>query len=184
MPYSKEQSFCPKYVFTPAKDPNNIPKSRRCGRGHLNVWPDPKMLFQYVPLQHSQTNWSKQTTGEKKKIVFFNYSIQANDRQKNYQEIISDTRVTEDFWALSAFRPKTKKTLNLKDLLVRAHLKPPGWQPPLLPVQRVTEGKATKMAHYHATLSQTKCVFLIPCRKCGIQYVGETNNSLGTCLIH
>lgn len=120
------------------------------------MW-DPKMLFQTCLCNIHRL---KQTCHRRKKThtqnpltVFSNSNTQTHDRQKNSQEIISDTRVTEDFWFSSAFQPKKKKTLNLKDLLFRAHLKPPGWQPLLLPVQRVTKGKATKIAHYHATLS-------------------------------
>lgn len=135
------------------------------------------------------TNWSKHAAGERKhtqKIPSQSFPIPAH-------KLMTDRRISKKWFltpewqrisGLHQHSDKKKNNLNLIDLLFGAHLKPPGWQAPLLPVQRVTEGKATKIGHYHATLSQTKCVFLIPYRKCGLQYVGETNNSLGTCLIH
>lgn len=102
----------PKNKASAQKVPNNIPKSRRWRSGHLNLLPGPEMLFQTCLCNIHEL---KQTCHRRKKThtknpltVFSNCSTQANDRQRNFQEKNSDTRVMDDFQSLSAFRQKKK----------------------------------------------------------------------------
>lgn len=80
---------------------------------------------------------------------------------------------------ISAF----KKNPNLQDLLVRARL------PSLKLRQKTPTGPKTVTNHRngvkflfqrHLTLSSINCVYLIQCKQCKLQYVGETGNSLRT----
>lgn len=78
-----------------------------------------------------------------------------------------------------------RKNPNLKDLLVRAKLRKMTmhWGPQALPkVARSTVGGRTYLLQRGTNVSTGNCVYLIWCGRCQMQYVGETKNSLGTCL--
>lgn len=99
--------------------------------------------------------------------------------KRNFQTIMEQTQPSNMLKIISAY----KKNPNLQDLLVRAKL-PKIRSIPTQPTgPRVVSNK-----HNHTrfllpkglTLSSVNCVYLIYCRTCNQQYVGETRNSLRT----
>lgn len=80
-----------------------------------------------------------------------------------------------------------RRCRNLKDYLVRAELKKPTNgvknKIPLGIVKNRSERTAFRIPS-GITLKVQNCIYLIQCRKCGMQYVGETRNSLRTRLSH
>lgn len=104
--------------------------------------------------------------------------------KNNYQIIIKDKGILENCQIISAYR----KNKNLRDILVRAKLEP---------VQQAVN--ASKLENFCVvkyvnnkkdktifkikqkfTPNSQNCVYLIYCSKCGIQYIGETRNSIKT----
>lgn len=53
--------------------------------------------------------------------------------------------------------------------------------------QRTTKSRYSGITYplpYNIPLTQTNCIYLIQCKKCPLQYVGETRNALMTHLSH
>ena len=104
-------------------------------------------------------------------------------------------RLRRAFWypPLIAFR----RLKNLRDFLVRAVFTPTPFKPPgnypcgasrckTCPILRVTDefsshttGQSFKVK-FHASCKSSNVVYLITCRRCGLQYVGETSQLLHT----
>lgn len=100
----------------------------------------------------------------------------------NFDERIGESGILPDSKVISAYR----RNRNLKDLLVRAKL--PSLvrdKPQLLDVQfchlkfikNRKEKTIFKISQEFNTRS-TNCIYVLFCTKCGIQYVGETQNTL------
>lgn len=107
--------------------------------------------------------------------------------KNNFQEIIASQDIIPNSKVISAYR----RQKNLCDWLVRAKLKP-------LQQQKKTllEGQFSRRTYIqnqktktffkisqHFSPRSSNCVYVIFCSKCGIQYVGETSNSLSTRMV-
>lgn len=102
----------------------------------------------------------------------------------NYQECIADQGILPDCKVISAYR----RQKNLKDMLVRAKLRPLRQQQ-----KRLLENYFINKTYIQNNRTKTvfkitqkfsprsaNCVYVMICAKCGIQYVGETSNPLFT----
>lgn len=114
--------------------------------------------------------------------IYSSYSVAAHRKLKqNFQDLLPEHILKESHRVISAF----KKNPNLKDLLCRAKL------PPMRPKNRIDHNPGPPVAT-NATrgtrfltqpglnLNSKNCIYLISCRTCKKQYVGETQNSLRT----
>lgn len=111
---------------------------------------------------------------------YSSYAMQANwVLRANFGSLFGDTFLGGNCRVISSYR----KNPNLRDLLVRARLPNPlqGIPPPRrsLVVTNFSAGKSFFAARDGTRLT-TNCVYLLECRKCHKQYVGETGNSLRT----
>lgn len=102
--------------------------------------------------------------------------------KSNFQRFTQDTHMLQDYKVIAAFR----RNKNLGDLLVKAKISP------LSEPKRRDQGQffqhhkwVRSYSNGNVFLSLCKgtpksknCVYLITCRNCGIQYVGETGNTL------
>lgn len=108
-----------------------------------------------------------------------------NNFKKNYQTIIENHGLLNNFQIISAYR----RNKNLREYLVRAKLQNPQ-QPKNTNILsknfvklKYVQNKVNKMIF---RLQQTfspqsmNCVYMIFCDKCGKQYIGETGNSIST----
>jgi len=102
--------------------------------------------------------------------------------KNNFQNLTQSTQMLTDHTVIAAFR----RNKNLRDYLIRAKLTPL--------IQPKPKGQGQFFQHLKwlrsfsnkkLFLSQCKgnprvsnCVYLITCKQCGIQYVGETGNTL------
>ncbi|XP_045897466.1 uncharacterized protein LOC123964654 [Micropterus dolomieu] len=100
----------------------------------------------------------------------------------NFQNLISTTQLLQDHRLIAAFR----KNKNLQDTLVKAKLAT------LVNSRPIGHGEFFKhqpwvcnphnhnvfVTHRHGNVHSKNCVYLIRCRRCKIQYVGETGNTL------
>lgn len=95
----------------------------------------------------------------------------------NLEETLSQATWAKHLRVKSAY----KKNRNLKDILVRAKLHPPGErkEPPFNEVAKNQKTGTTTNLPKHIPLAQTNCVYIIQCKWCPQLYVGETQNSLG-----
>ena len=105
----------------------------------------------------------------------------------NFQEIIASQDIIPNCKVISAYR----RQKNLGDWLVRAKLKPLQRQKKTLledQFSRKTYIQNLKTTTFfkisqHFSPRSSNCVYVIFCSKCGIQYVGETSNSLSTRMV-
>lgn len=104
--------------------------------------------------------------------------------KSNYERVLGQERPFSDSVVISAFR----RNKNLRDLLVHAKLSPLTREKPqkletqfsrLKYVRNVRQKTVFKIAQGFSTRT-CNCVYLIFCSICGIQYVGETGNTLST----
>lgn len=112
--------------------------------------------------------------------VYSSHSVRAHGILKNnFQTLMQNTKFQEHFKILSAH----KKNPNLQDLLIKARL------PPITPgpvrtnrLQIITNHQTGTrfLTQRGVTLSTLNCIYLLYCKKCHKQYVGETKNSLRT----
>lgn len=96
----------------------------------------------------------------------------------NFVAIPSNTHLGRSLRVVSAFH----RNPNLKDLLVRAKLSKPRTTAPPHSRTLTVRNRTTKEVFRRQRIpkSQSNCVYLLSCRKCGLQYVGETGNTLST----
>lgn len=104
--------------------------------------------------------------------------------KNNFQKFAQDTQLLQDHKVIAAFR----RNKNLHDLLIKAKV------PPLSEPRRRDQGQFFQHRKWlrsrfngnvflslcKGTPRSKNCVYLISCKKCGIQYVGETGNTLLT----
>ncbi|GAA6106737.1 uncharacterized protein LOC105009030 isoform X1 [Tachysurus ichikawai] len=98
--------------------------------------------------------------------------------KNNFHTTFKDDQSSLGIRVLTAFT----KNPNLKDLLVRSKLLPPNRKdkrtlPDHLVARNPTTRDAFKLPR-NIPLNTPNCVYLIRCKKCGKQYIGETRNSV------
>ena len=144
-------------------------------------------------LKHCLRSFGKSLTTSKKNlkekeiiplVVYFSSITKALNLKfkENFVSIIENNKTLENFRVISAF----KRNKNLQDLLVHATLPPIPYQytkPHPTFFRRLTSvrNKTTKsIIPITQTIdpTTTNCVYLMECKKCGLQYVGETKNSI------
>lgn len=116
--------------------------------------------------------------------TYSKYTVGAHHLLKrNFEQRFKNTTFGQTFKVISAFR----RGRNLKDYLVRAELKSSvdglKGKRPLSVVKNRWERTAFRIPS-GITWKVHNCIYLIQCGRCGIQYVGETRNSLRTRLSH
>jgi len=102
--------------------------------------------------------------------------------KSNFLNIIGPTDILQDHSIIAAFR----KNKNLQSHLVKAKI-----QPMLTPASRFhrdffqqqvllrsTYNNNVYKTQYQYSLQSKNCVYLITCKHCGLQYVGETGNTI------
>lgn len=117
--------------------------------------------------------------------TFSKISVRLNRITKsNFQRFTSNTHILKKSKVISAFR----RNKNLQDLLVHSklpalHNTPKSAVCPEFKAQKWVSNRRTKQIFHISPNIQphtTNCVYLIFCSRCGIQYVGETKNSILT----
>ena len=112
--------------------------------------------------------------------TFSSQSLLANRAiKRNFENRGGD--LLQDFKIISAYR----KNKNLKDYLVHSKLKPynqvarakPNYFSPQQTVKNRTNKNIITLRQ-NITYNTRNCVYLITCQVCGLQYVGETSNSI------
>ena len=112
--------------------------------------------------------------------TFSSQSLLANRAiKRNFENRGGD--LLQDFKIISAYRKNT----NLKDYLVHSKLKPynqvarakPNYFSPQQTVKNRTNKNIISLRQ-NITYNTRNCVYLITCQVCGLQYVGETSNSI------
>ena len=112
--------------------------------------------------------------------TFSSQSLLANRAiKRNFENRGGD--LLQDFKIISAYR----KNKNLKDYLVHSKLKPynqvarakPNYFSPQQTVKNRTNKNIISLRQ-NITYNTRNCVYLITCQVCGLQYVGETSNSI------
>lgn len=99
--------------------------------------------------------------------------------KENFRDIMGGANLLPSYRLISAF----KKNPNLQDLLVRARLPPlrTKIKLPKSPQAITNHGNRVKFfVQKGLNLSSLNCVYLIFCKQCQAQYVGETRNPLRT----
>lgn len=99
--------------------------------------------------------------------------------RSNFETTLANTALGRTFRIIPAYR----KNANLKQLLVRAKLRPP--MQPRNGVQHFTTVRNPRTGHgfpipHHLPRTQANCVYVVKCRRCGKPYVGEAGNALNT----
>ncbi len=87
------------------------------------------------------------------------------------------------FTVISAYM----RSPNLKELLVRAQLKAPMAHMGLPMVQKIARNRTlgtTYALTQNISWNQANCIYLIQCKRCPVQYVGETRNTLRARFAH
>ena len=110
--------------------------------------------------------------------------IMNNKLKNNFKTIIQDQGLLDKFQVISAYR----RNKSLKDILVRATLTPLHQKENKILLQvfcklefvRNMQTKTNFIIKQHFTPQTSNCVYLIFCKKCRKQYVGETKNSIAT----
>lgn len=104
--------------------------------------------------------------------------------KRRFNQYTTGTEILQNHNIIPAFR----RNKNIRDLLVRAKIKP------LTNLTSRRQGDHFKHLYWftsHTTkevfqnltvgkLSSKNCVYLVTCKQCGLQYVGETGNSIST----
>ena len=112
--------------------------------------------------------------------TYSSQSLRANRSIKRNFENRGD-ELLQDFNIISAYR----KNKNLKDYVVHSKLKP--WnqvgrvKPNYFSPKQVVKNKTNKnifCIRQNITHKTKNCIYLITCQICGLQYVGETGNSI------
>lgn len=100
----------------------------------------------------------------------------------NFEEFIAQSSLLQNYRVISAYR----KNKNLADILVRAKLKPlwrlqikqgPDYFCNLNYVRNQTDGTLFRISQRFGPKSRN-CVYLLFCKTCGKQYIGETKNPI------
>lgn len=102
----------------------------------------------------------------------------------NFDRIIGHTGIIQSSEVISAYR----RNRNLKDLLVRAKISSPNWEKPQVIDTQFTRLRFIQNFHDKSvyriqqgfTPKSQNCIYVLYCEKCGIQYIGETKNTLST----
>lgn len=116
--------------------------------------------------------------------TFSGYTTKAHSSIKNnFEQIMENTQMANNYKIISAY----KRNPNLKDILVRAKMRPPMSKTPThnrLPIVKNHKKGMTFPLRQHIPLEQANCVYIIECKKCPKQYIGETRGPLKTRLSH
>lgn len=100
----------------------------------------------------------------------------------NFQKLTQETKILGDYRIIGAFR----RNKNLRDFLIKAKI-PPLTQPRIRGDVRFFQHLKWLRSFSNNKVFSSKCkgnsyskncVYLITCKKCGLQYVGETRNTM------
>lgn len=104
--------------------------------------------------------------------------------RNNFQDLVRKTQLLGDHKVIAAFR----RNKNLRDFLIKAQISPLS-EPKLRDqgqffkhqkwLRSFSNGKVFR-SQANGTPRSKNCVYMITCSKCGIQYVGETSNTILT----
>lgn len=100
----------------------------------------------------------------------------------NFQSVLGGKQALQNYRVIAAF----KKNKNLQNILIKAQIRPlqtpnPKSQGQFFKHSMWVQNKYTQEVFktcHHGSLNSKNCVYLITCKQCGIQYVGETGNSI------
>ena len=129
--------------------------------------------FQEVKVRNEKPTLALVTTYSSQSVLA-NRAIKRNFENREHN-------LLQDFNIVSAYR----KNKNLKDFLVHSKLRP--WnqaaraRPNYFSPKQTVKNRTTKniiCLRQNITYNTRNCVYLITCQVCGLQYVGETGNSI------
>lgn len=188
-----KNSFHPKHTYQGLVKSQLIRFHRICTRRE-DFWEAVKILFGALRkrgysrsfLRKCLKTYSDRKEKKTKKLIPLITTYSTDSKKINYHlkqnftEYIGNTLVLEEAEVISAYR----KNRNLRDILVRAKLEslqPRGHVPKYFCYRKYIQNrtdktffKITQKLHWLTT----NCVYMIFCQNCGIQYIGETKNSL------
>lgn len=190
-------SFHPKHTFRGLIKSQLLRFDRICTQ-RTDFWEAVKVLFRALRkrgysrsfLRNCLKSYRVQKQKDQKGLIplitqFSKVSTDFNHRMKNnYKAIIEDRGLLQNYRIISAYR----KNRSLKDLLVRAKLRPmqgsknksvPDYFCNLKYVRNLRRGTIFKLSQVF-TPQTTNCVYVLFCSKCGKQYIGQTKNSIAT----
>lgn len=190
------KSFHPRHTFKGIIKSQLLRFYRICTQRH-NFWEAVRILFGALRKRGYTRSFLKQclhTFREKKQIQrnsviplvtkFSSMSLKLNHTLKdNFQMLVGNTGILDGHQVISAYR----KNRNLKDILVRAKLDP--LQPPkvkdldeftVVKFVRNRRNKKMFVINQEFTPLSSNCVYMIYCKRCRKQYIGETRNSIRT----
>lgn len=190
-------SFHPKHTFKGIVKSQLLRFSRICTQTE-DFWKAVQILFRVLRergysrtfLRQCLKSFQVQKQKSRNTIIpiittFSSASMILNNKLKtNFKSVMIDLGVLQNHQVISAYR----KNKNLKDLLVRAKLKP------------IRQPKINSTPEYFCSLKfvrnrvnktifeipqrfsphTSNCIYIIFCSTCGIQYIGETKNSIST----
>lgn len=190
-------SFHPKHTYKGLIKSQLIRFKRICTQ-NKDFWEAVKLLFTTLRqrgysrtfLRHCLKTFHKQGLQKQEEVIplittFSSISVTLNNKFKsNYQTIIQNQGLLQNHQVLSAYR----RNSNLRDLLVRAKL-------PSIQQKKKTRNLILKnfiklkyVYNYNNKIifkiqqqfspQSSNCIYIIFCARCGIQYIGETGQSI------
>lgn len=190
-------SFHPQHTFRGLLKSQLLRFHRICTR-EQDFFEAVKILFKVLKqrgysrtiLRQSLRTFTKQKEKDTKEIVplitTFSPGVSKihNAIKNNFTELMGSCSIFQNFKIISAYR----RNKNLRDLLVRAELKPiqgqkkhkkPQFFHNLKYIRNRFDGSIIHIPNKF-TPETTNCIYLIFCSKCGKQYIGQTKHAIST----
>ena len=111
-------------------------------------------------------------------LPYSKYAITcARTIRNNFLDVCAETKYSESFRIMPAYR----RNKNLTDLLVRSKISNPNLKSRDLKIG-ISQNRSTREAFRrpYVPLNMKNVIYLITCKKCRKQYVGQTKNSIRT----
>lgn len=134
-------------------------------------------------LNNIKNNYKNQRTQENRNKrplpIILTYSSLARRLSRklkiNFQTALTDSTIDKHYKIILAYR----RNRNLKDILTRAKFETQKKEPKL-PTTSIVKNRTTRKIFKipFIPFKTCNCIYMIKCKKCGIQYVGETRNSI------